>query len=45
MKELTKWQKYLTNLARVAAIGMIPIAMFVPSVSFKKFFYKNNNYM
>jgi len=40
--ELTKWQRYLTNFCRIATIGMIPIAMSVPSVSLK-FVYKNNN--
>lgn len=42
MKELTKWQKYFINLAKVATIVMVPIAMSVPSVSFTKSFYKNN---
>ncbi|KAG5328489.1 COX18 protein, partial [Acromyrmex charruanus] len=29
--ELTKWQRYLTNFCRIVMIGMIPIAMSVPS--------------
>ncbi|KYN05481.1 PREDICTED: mitochondrial inner membrane protein COX18 [Cyphomyrmex costatus] len=29
--ESTKWQRYLTNCCRIATIGMIPIAMSVPS--------------
>ncbi|KYN43362.1 Mitochondrial inner membrane protein COX18 [Trachymyrmex septentrionalis] len=29
--KLTKWQRYLTNFCRIATIGMIPIAMSVPS--------------
>ncbi|KAG5345857.1 COX18 protein, partial [Acromyrmex heyeri] len=29
--ELTKWQRYLTNFCRIVIIGMIPIAMSVPS--------------
>ncbi|XP_077267073.1 cytochrome c oxidase assembly protein COX18, mitochondrial [Temnothorax americanus] len=31
VKESTKWQRYLTNFFRVVTIGMIPIAMSVPS--------------
>ncbi|XP_011881073.1 PREDICTED: mitochondrial inner membrane protein COX18 isoform X2 [Vollenhovia emeryi] len=31
VKEMTKWQRYLTNFFRLVAIGMIPIAMSVPS--------------
>ncbi|XP_029171298.1 cytochrome c oxidase assembly protein COX18, mitochondrial isoform X2 [Nylanderia fulva] len=31
VKELTKWKKYLTYFFRITAIGMIPIAMYVPS--------------
>ncbi|XP_012537074.1 cytochrome c oxidase assembly protein COX18, mitochondrial isoform X2 [Monomorium pharaonis] len=31
VKELTKWQRYLTHFFRVVTIGMIPIAMSVPS--------------
>lgn len=42
VKELTKWQKYLTNFFRIATIGMIPIAMSVPVVSLKKYLHKNN---
>ncbi|XP_012233652.2 cytochrome c oxidase assembly protein COX18, mitochondrial [Linepithema humile] len=30
-KELTKFMKYMTNFFRILAIGMIPIAMYVPS--------------
>ncbi|KAL6449106.1 hypothetical protein ACFW04_000660 [Cataglyphis niger] len=30
-KELTKWKQYLTYFFRIVAIGMIPIAMYVPS--------------
>ncbi|CAL1685066.1 unnamed protein product [Lasius platythorax] len=31
VKELTKWKQYLTYFFRITAIGMIPIAMYVPS--------------
>lgn len=36
VKELTKWKQYLTYFFRITAIGMIPIAMYVPSVSYEK---------
>ncbi|XP_020289721.1 mitochondrial inner membrane protein COX18 [Pseudomyrmex gracilis] len=31
VQEMTKWKKYLTNFFRIVAIGMIPLAMYVPS--------------
>ncbi|XP_011691054.1 PREDICTED: mitochondrial inner membrane protein COX18 isoform X2 [Wasmannia auropunctata] len=31
VKELTKWQRYLTIFMRIVTIGMVPIAMSVPS--------------
>lgn len=36
VKELTKLKQYLTYFFRIAAIVMIPIAMYVPSVSNEK---------
>ncbi|EFN71834.1 Mitochondrial inner membrane protein COX18 [Camponotus floridanus] len=42
IKELTKWKQYLTYFFRIFTIGMIPIAMYVPSVSCEKIFYKNS---
>ncbi|GAB1869310.1 Mitochondrial inner membrane protein COX18 [Camponotus japonicus] len=31
IKELTKWKQYLTYFFRIFTVGMIPIAMYVPS--------------